>query len=95
MNTANTNRDDDFGGPVCLHCQKQIDAAIETVIDCEGETYCSTLCATLVVRLNHGEDCKEWRCGRGLLTLQYVPAYEGVVTHRSTGGGPWVKAVAA
>lgn len=57
MNTANIDGEREFHGPVCFHCYKQIDAACETVIDCAGEEFCSTLCATLVVRFDHDEGC--------------------------------------
>lgn len=47
----------DFTGPICFHCSKEIDIACETVIDAVGETFCSTLCAALVVRFDHDENC--------------------------------------
>ena len=50
-------RDYTFGGPICFHCTQEIDAACEAVIDCIGETFCSTFCATMVARYEHGEGC--------------------------------------
>ncbi len=42
-------------GPVCFHCYREFDG--NEIVDCAGEVFCSTLCATLMARFEHDENC--------------------------------------